>query len=44
MHRQHHKMHAGEIIFHLAVPAIMLAITVAMGYYVVVLIRGIMVL
>jgi hypothetical protein len=37
MHRQHHKMHSGEIAFHLAVPLVMLMVVAAMGYYVVTL-------
>lgn len=42
MHRQHHKMHKGEIIIHLAIPATMFAITAIMGYYAVALVWGIM--
>lgn len=37
MHKQHHKMHKGEIVFHLTIPAVMFAIVAAMGYYILVL-------
>jgi len=42
MHRQHHKMHKEEIIFHLIVPVVIFATVAAMGYYVVMLVTDIM--
>jgi len=37
-----HKMHKGELVFHLAVPTIILALTISLGYYVVTLIESIL--
>ncbi|MDD5463970.1 MAG: hypothetical protein PHP62_02390 [Candidatus Moranbacteria bacterium] len=42
MHRQHHKMHKEEVIFHLIVPVVIFATVAAMGYYVVMLVTDIM--
>ncbi|KKU54971.1 MAG: hypothetical protein UX75_C0015G0032 [Candidatus Moranbacteria bacterium GW2011_GWE2_47_10] len=36
------KMDKGEMIFHMAIPAIMLGMTFAVGYYAVSLFRGIL--
>ncbi|KKQ51434.1 MAG: hypothetical protein US70_C0017G0006 [Parcubacteria group bacterium GW2011_GWD2_38_11] len=42
MHKQHHKMHIEEMAFHIAVPVVILSLTVAMGYYVLTLVTDIM--
>lgn len=38
-----HKMHKGEIIFHILIPMVLLGITAAMGYYVIVLVKTILI-
>jgi len=38
MHRQHHKMHIGEIMFHIAVPLTMFLVVGVMGYYITLLV------
>lgn len=39
---QKHKMHLGEIAFHLMVPAVVLTLTLLIGYYAIALVRAIM--
>ena len=41
MHKAH-KMHRGEIVFHLIIPAIIFASTFFLGYYIVILMKDIL--